>query len=518
MTHVTARMLVLGAALACAAAVAGCTPPAPPPPRSSTWVMGKPEPRFDPDGPPDPTRWALERLLTRGLMEEDSSGRIIPAAAERVAMSADRLVYTFHLRHGLTYTDNSPCRSVDFQRALTAGLGRADHGTHAWLLQAVRGMDQVRPGKPLPPLGIEVPDDSTLVIRLARPDPLILRKLALPGIGDAWKDRSADSWRKAWGVGPYRPIRADSARRLTLLKFGSPVLPPPGAAVDTLHVRFLAGASRVRAALRDAGADLVWPLPPGLLAESLPSGYRSVAREARPPRRLLLVMRADLPPTSRLPTRHALAHSINRQMLLHELGPLARESSQWLTGAPPFDGPRLDGEEALRWMAAGKLGRSFHVDMAYDADGIAAEVARGMQGEWARLSIYVELIPLRGEALAEELLRGRAHLVLVDTQSLLSNPVADLAALVMPLRGPAVGSFRTGWRTRELDAWIAPLETPSPLPVAMLQRRLEEDRVVVPLAELFWMWVEPEKAPVGSFHPHFGPNGTGVGSIATANR
>ena len=32
---------------------------------SCVWVAGRPEPAFDPAGPPDPLRWSLERLLAR---------------------------------------------------------------------------------------------------------------------------------------------------------------------------------------------------------------------------------------------------------------------------------------------------------------------------------------------------------------------------------------------------------------------------------------------------------------------
>ncbi|MCE9626772.1 MAG: hypothetical protein K8R56_02510, partial [Candidatus Eisenbacteria bacterium] len=63
---------------------------------------------------------------------------------------------------------------------------------------------------------------------------------------------------------------------------------------------------------------------------------------------------------------------------------------------------------------------------------------------------------------------------------------AELATLVLPMRGPAVGSFRTGWRTREFDRWIA-LPEPAPgFDATAVQARLAEDRVVLPLASIPW--------------------------------
>ena len=97
-------------------------------------------PAFDPSGSQDAVRWSLERLVSRGLVEEGATGNVVPAAAERITASHDSLVYTFHLRRGLRYTNGAPCRSADFAAALEDGLRRADHGTAA-------GMACNHPGK-----------------------------------------------------------------------------------------------------------------------------------------------------------------------------------------------------------------------------------------------------------------------------------------------------------------------------------------------------------------------------------
>jgi ABC-type transport system substrate-binding protein len=487
------------------ALLAGCARRNPPAPRACAWVVGAEEPAFDPDGPPQSIRWALEHYLTRGLVEEDSSGRIVPAAARSFELAPDSLSYTFHLRPGLRFTDGAAATSASFRLALEAGLGRSDHATRAWLLRAVRGVDRVRAGKPLPPLGIETPDDTTLIVRLIAPDPLLPAKLALPGVSAPWSARGAISWAVVAGLGPYRVASADSTRRLRLVRADSqlPWSPLPIEA-DTILVRFTPGAARVRNLLRASAADLVWPLPPGLLSESLPPGYLGQTQDARPTRRLLLVMRTDLPPTTRLGTRHALAHGLNRGELIGELGFAGRELNDWLPGGGPYEFPALDGGEVRQWMAEAKLGRSFHVTMSYDADGVAAGIARTLQGQWSRLAIYVELAPLKGAALSHELLQGRSHLALVDAQALVDDPSADVAILTSPIRGPAVGAFRTGWRTRELDPWAEDPPRHDPVDPQWAQRKLADEMVVLPLAGLPWTWVERQDQRSG-FHPRFGP-------------
>ena len=281
-------------------------------------------------------------------------------------------------------------------------------------------------------------------------------------------------------------------------------------------MRFGLPPGRVRALMRESTVDLVWPMPVGTLDEALQGGYRVVSRAARPRRQMLLVMRADLPPTSKLPARSALAHGINRDDLVRLLGPGAERRTAWLMNAAPSDFPALDGEEIGRWMERGKLGRSFHVDMAFRGDGPAAAIARALQGEWSRYAIYVEPHPLRGQRWTQEALTGLSHLLLTDSQALIDDPSAELAQVVMPLRGPAVGGWRSGWRTREFDPWVAPRAEPGPLPVDQIERRLEEELVVLPLAELSWTWIERDDRPPLGLHPHFGPQlgGPALGPVS----
>lgn len=490
----------------------GCAPPGPP--RTvRQWVVGQAEPRFDPTGPPDPVRWALERLLGQGLIAEDSTGRIVGAAAQRWDVTPNGLTYTFLLRPGLRFGDGRLCTSADFRRALVAGLNRVDHATYAWLLSPVVGVDRVRAGRPLPPLGIATPDERTIVLRLARADPMLPHKLAIPGASMPW---AADAGDGGWGggIGPYRLVAREPGRRMVLTRCA------PGAGPDTLKVEFAPGASRVRAHLRRGQADLVWPLPAGLLAQPLPGGYRTLARDAHPTRRLWLLMRPDLPPTWKVEARRALAHGLDRAGLVSALRQRGTATSEWLAGGATFDAPRRDAAAVREWLDRGRLGRSLHVVMAYPADGVAAEVARAMQTGWAELSLDVELRPLRGAALAAAALaRGGAQLLLLDAQAPLADPAAELAMLVVPRRGPAVGSFRTGWSTREFDAWIGPQPPETALDVDFAQRRLGEELIALPLLRLPWSWVERVGgAPIG-FDPHFGPDaGAGTGALAPVHQ
>ena len=472
-------------------------------PVSRTWVAGAVEPAFDPDGPPHALRWSLERLLSRGLVDVDTAGQVIPAAAESVFVSADGKVWTFRLRKGLRFTDGSPATSTDFLDALVAGLGREDHATRAWQLAAVTGVDRVRPGRDLPALGIEAPDPRTLVLKLSAPDTLLPQKLALPGVGTPWKNRKG-SWKEAVGLGPFRVEAAEPGRSLVLVRVPSAAL--ARASADTVKVRFVIGAPRLRDLLRRGVVDVAWPVPPGFMDQPPPKDYRFASAAAEPARRLLLVFRADVRPTAKTAARQALSHATNRAAVLEALGARGGEARSWIPGAGRFDFPRLDAAQSQAWLARGKLGASVHVLLAYDLDLAGAEVARALQGEWARQGFYADLRGQRGAAASSEPLRAAAAPAqLVESQALVPGLVGELVGLVMPARGPAVGAFRTGWRTREFDPWLLPGRPAGLLDPVVVQSRLAGERNVLPLAELPWIWIEREGQRVVRLSPRFGP-------------
>jgi len=513
-------------ALASALAGAGCSAPRAPGRIATLWLAGHPMPAFDPDGPPDALRAALERQLSRGLVEADSAGRIEPALADSIGCSRDSLTWTFRLRDAARFTDGSRVTSADIAAALAGGLAREDHATREWLLATVKGVSSVRAGRTLPALGIETEGDSRLVLKLAVRDPRLLEKLATPGATTPWKRRHG-GWGGAVGVGPYRVARVDGARTLTLVA----ARPVAGvrAIADTLRVRFLGGAVPVRNILRRSGADVLWPLPPGFLDAGLPEGFEVGGAPAIPERRLLLVLRPDVPPLGKPEARESLARVIDPAVLAITLGSVGEPLKRWLPGAQTpyaWPGPESPAERAARESReASEAARrdadrreritrgrgreavtvrpeSFHVVLSFDADQSGAAVATRLQGEWAAAGHYAELRALRGEAaLAQPLRAAGTQATLVESQAPLPGLVPELAMLIQPLRGPSRGAFRTGLRTREFDRWLLPPGSAVALDPDTVQQRLASVRIVLPIASLPWRVA----FRTGALRPHIDP-------------
>ena len=77
---------------------------------------------------------------------------------------------------------------------------------------------------------------------------------------------------------------------------------------------------------------------------------------------------------------------------------------------------------------------------------------------------------------------GRTDESITILRGLLAGEPVTYEGRYYQLRDVAVGPVRTGWRTREFDPWIGPRRSGDPFDPEVVQRRLAEERVVLPLA------------------------------------
>lgn len=493
--HALSRALLRSLVLVCL--LGGCAAP-PPVPVRATWVASVAPPTFDPHGPSDLVRESLERALGRGLTDLDSNDTVVPALARRWWWSADRCTLRFQLHPGLRFSDDSLLLASHVREAILAGLARTDHRRSAHLLAAVRGV-VVRRARVPEPIGVIAVDATTLEFTLTRPDSMLPAKLALPGVSTPWRV-TAGGWGEVVGCGPYRVIRVDGADRLTLVR-----RPFPGrarATVDTLEVRFVASAARVRSLLRDGATDVVWPLPSPLMATDPPKGYSAVRWPATPERRLVLVLREDRPPLTRADHRLAMLRAVEPRTLLPALGHSSAAVSEWLPGgggAAPLRPAPVRSEGAT---AAQDSRRSFHVRLGYEADGAGSRVAAILEERFAAAGLYVRLQPLRG-ASGAAMMRAPdgPEALLVTVQPLFPGLADALASFADSPSGVGLHGFRTGWRPNDLLGVLSGADSLEP---TQAMTRLEAERVALPIARLDWLRFERSGAAGARSDPRFG--------------
>ncbi len=183
-------------ALACLAVFAACSPPAPDGITLNRGNGGEPK-SLDPHFIGG--QWEINIVgdLLMGLATQDAAGQPIPGAATRWETSPDGRTWTFHIRNHV-WSDGVPVTSHDFALAWRRLLDPKTAAPYAYNMWVVKNAQAVNSGKmPVGALGVETPDDQTLVVHLEHPaaylPQLLMHQTALPvprhaylKLGDAW--------------------------------------------------------------------------------------------------------------------------------------------------------------------------------------------------------------------------------------------------------------------------------------------------------------------------------------------
>lgn len=139
-------------------------------------------PTFDPQQAQDSTSNAILKLMYEGLTRQNAeTGQAEEGVAESWDISADGLVYTFHLRDS-QWSNGDPVTANDFafawERVLDPNAEQA--APYAYQLYYIKGAEDFNTGKitDFSQVGVNVIDDKTLEVTLANPTPYFLGLLS----------------------------------------------------------------------------------------------------------------------------------------------------------------------------------------------------------------------------------------------------------------------------------------------------------------------------------------------------
>lgn len=120
-------------------------------------------------------------LLYSGLVRLTPDLQIVPDLAERWDVSEDGTVYTFTLREGLTFADGRPLTAEDVKYSWERATNPlVESRTAATYLGDIVGVPDRLAGNAQEIEGLEVVDDTTLVVTLDGAKPYFLAKLTYP--------------------------------------------------------------------------------------------------------------------------------------------------------------------------------------------------------------------------------------------------------------------------------------------------------------------------------------------------
>src|SRR5687768_2036601 len=119
--------------------------------------------------------------LYAGLTRLDETGEPYPSLASGWEITPDGLTYEFAIREGLEFSDGSPLVADDIRRSWLRLLDPATAATAPDVLSVVAGASERLAGEASEAeVGIEAPDDGTLVVTLRHPASYFLDIVATP--------------------------------------------------------------------------------------------------------------------------------------------------------------------------------------------------------------------------------------------------------------------------------------------------------------------------------------------------
>jgi oligopeptide transport system substrate-binding protein len=349
----------------------------------------------------------------------------IPGVAERWDISADGLVYTFHLRANARWSNGDPVTAQDFvfsaRRTLTPALG----SPYPFYYFVVRGAEDFAASRTqdFTAVGIRALDDRTLRIELNQPAPYLLFLLG----SFAWMpvhratvekhgrfDQPYTGWTKPGEIvtnGPFALADWQPGQEI-IVKKNPRYWDAANVRLNEIHFHLMENLDTEERAFRSGQLHLTEYVPgPKLKAYH---DKEPALLQAAP---FFMTYYYDFdttrPPFNDVRVRQAFSLALDRDRLI------ASEPSRGLRAAISYVPPGVDGyayqgpdrlhfdpAEARRLLAAAGYpeGRGFPaVDISFSTNGRHQQIAEVMQQMWRQnLGLHLNLMNTEGRVFNEE--------------------------------------------------------------------------------------------------------------------
>ncbi len=355
------------------------------------------------------------------------TGDFVPGLAEDWDVSEDELVYTFHLREGVTFHDGTPfsAEAVRFNLERITSPDLASQKARFMLGPYER---------------VEVMDEYTVRIHLSEPFAPLLDSLSQVYLGMA-SPTAVETWGSDYqlhqvGTGPftfaeYVPQDHLLLRRNPDYAWGPEVYQHETAQVDEIEFRFFVDPATRSPALETGEVDIMGEIPPQDAARLEENDDFRIEAAPIPGVSLMFFLNTTRPPLDDAKVRQALIFATNRQAIVSTIfrdtppvayGPLAAntfgyepEVQDYYAHDPARAASLLD---EAGWQDSDgdgvrdKNGEPLVLDMTLMGWGYMPQVGQLLAAQWSTLGIevnapspvsYSEALEIAGE--------GRHHLI-----------------------------------------------------------------------------------------------------------
>jgi ABC-type transport system substrate-binding protein len=402
----------------------------------------------------------LRGLAFQGLTRFNDSGRVESELAVKWEMLQDGSEWVFHLRPETAFT-NGRYLEARHVAASWEKLILAPDSYSAWLLEAVKGYDEMRSGKSPHLAGLILEDGLTLRVELGYPVRNFPARLAHPamGISAFGEDEEGIGYFQIWGTPKSQLIVVRSNPEYFR---GLPHLD---------EMAFVRGEAAARDKMSTGALDMA-VLPP---MEKAPSDSQAKVFTLVEGRTYLLGLNRSAPPFSRGDTAARFVASLDRQGMAKAVGgESGRVPATLLGGQPP---PRQEVSQGAPAVPPSGLGR---LDLVYaEGDRSASLLAEKVADRVLQAGGRVVPHSIRAADLPGTLARREYQLFIVASLPSSPDPMLRLEEMIRWNRS-APDSLLTAIHDLEEEG------DPSKIAAGLssLDASLREMGLLVPLAQV----------------------------------
>ncbi len=358
-------------------------------------------------------------LIFRGLVQLDAQLRVIPDGAASWTVSDDTKTYTFKLREGLKFSDDSDVTADDVVFSISRSLDpKVGGGNGSYYLSNILGVDDFTAGKATSLEGVKAIDAKTVEIRLKNPSAYFLYQLNfITGYILSKKNVTAggDEWfRKPVGTGPF--VLSEWVANQKLVLTPNPTYwPGAPTQLKAVELVFYGGDQGSTTAFNDyqtGQVDVIGsfgqnPIPSQFVPQvkDLPDFHSAPQFVVR-----YISFNNKLAPFDNVKVRQAFASAIDRSKLVKLLGEASVRAQERILpgGIPsselPVQGLGFDPAGAKKLLEEAKFDPATKIVISYGTEGDNAKVLELLKQEWKdNLGVDVTLEPLELQTFSQRL-------------------------------------------------------------------------------------------------------------------
>lgn len=382
--------------------------------------------------------WRTDLIFDLLVDVDPNTAEIVPELARSWDISDDNLTYTFHLQEGVIFHDGAPVTAADVEFTIESILAPGFLGQWRPRLANIVGADAFTDGSADSVAGVEVHDDYTISITLAKPDASfmaisvrevlkVLPKHLLEGEGPIGADHPFSL--HPIGSGPYEFVQWTEEK--TTFKAFDGYWQPNRGCIETVHHGGIQDVNTMLVAMETEQAHAMDRTPPGDIDRMVALPHIDVATYDKAQLDGLVFNVESHPALANPDVRRAIAMAIDKESFVTNfLGQYATVrnsfliSNSWAFDAsvemPPYD---PDAAAALLAEAGYPGGEGIELTFFYnDGNSNREGLAIYAQAELAKLGIDVTIETAKWPQFIEAVRNGEFNVAVMSLHSGFPDP------------------------------------------------------------------------------------------------